>query len=162
MIIQAVAGTEHKVRVVSETPEWVSLAIPCDLTKIDEVLRVLEPRGAHLDQRSHDDLCTAVREMLMNAIEHGGRGDPGLSVRLACVLTQDAVIVHIQDPGEGFRRDDLAHAAVGSEDQLGHIEIREQKGIRPGGFGMLMTQSLVDEMIYNEKGNEVLLVKKIR
>jgi anti-sigma regulatory factor (Ser/Thr protein kinase) len=34
--------------------------------------------------------------------------------------------------------------------------------LRPGGFGLLMTRQLVDEMIYNEAGNEVLLIKYLR
>jgi len=37
--------------------------------------------------------------------------------------------------------------------------VREEKGLRPGGFGMLLAKKFVDELIYNEKGNEVLLVK---
>ena len=31
--------------------------------------------------------------------------------------------------------------------------------MRMGGFGMLIAQKLVDEVIYNQKGNEVILVK---
>jgi len=31
--------------------------------------------------------------------------------------------------------------------------------LRPGGFGMLLAKKLVDDLIYNEKGNEVVLVK---
>ena len=33
--------------------------------------------------------------------------------------------------------------------------------MRPGGFGVLVTQRLVDELVYSEKGNEVTLVKYI-
>jgi anti-sigma regulatory factor (Ser/Thr protein kinase) len=39
------------------------------------------------------------------------------------------------------------------------MKVREEKGLRPGGLGILMTQQLVDELIYNEKHNEVLFVK---
>jgi two-component system, OmpR family, response regulator len=42
---------------------------------------------------------------------------------------------------------------------IDHVEVRQQQGMRPGGFGIFMTRQLVDEMIYNEKGNEVLLIK---
>ena len=35
-------------------------------------------------------------------------------------------------------------------------------GIRPGGFGLLLTRSLVDEVIYNQSGNEVLVVKYLQ
>jgi anti-sigma regulatory factor (Ser/Thr protein kinase) len=36
---------------------------------------------------------------------------------------------------------------------------RDAQGLRPGGFGVLVAQSMVDEVIYGEKGNEVLLIK---
>jgi two-component system, OmpR family, response regulator len=31
--------------------------------------------------------------------------------------------------------------------------------MRPGGFGILLARKIVDEMLYNERGNEVLLIK---
>ena len=34
-------------------------------------------------------------------------------------------------------------------------------GLRPGGFGMLLAKRIVDEMFYNEQGNEVLLIKHL-
>jgi anti-sigma regulatory factor (Ser/Thr protein kinase) len=36
---------------------------------------------------------------------------------------------------------------------------RAEKGMRPGGFGMLIVRQIVDEVVYNEKGNEVVLIK---
>ena len=32
-------------------------------------------------------------------------------------------------------------------------------GLRPGGLGLVITRSLVDELIYNEARNEVVFVK---
>lgn len=32
-------------------------------------------------------------------------------------------------------------------------------GLRPGGLRLLATRGSVDQMIYNEVGNEVLLIK---
>ena len=31
----------------------------------------------------------------------------------------------------------------------------------PGGFGILLTRNFADELIYNQKGNEVLLIKYV-
>jgi anti-sigma regulatory factor (Ser/Thr protein kinase) len=31
--------------------------------------------------------------------------------------------------------------------------------MRPGGFGIFMARRMVDDLVYNESGNEVLLVK---
>ncbi|NJN00565.1 MAG: ATP-binding protein [Aquincola sp.] len=43
--------------------------------------------------------------------------------------------------------------------RIGHLQAREEKGLRPGGFGLAMTRSLVDELIYNETRNEVVFIK---
>ena len=42
---------------------------------------------------------------------------------------------------------------------MAHLERRAALGMRPGGFGMLLTRKLVDELVYNERGNQVILVK---
>jgi len=66
-----------------------------------------------------------------------------------------------QDPGEGFSLEELQHAAIANppDDPIRHLTHREAQGLRPGGFGLLLTRNLVDELIYAEKGNEVLLIK---
>lgn len=65
------------------------------------------------------------------------------------------------DSGVGFSIDRLPHAAVSNpEDKpFEHVKYRTEHGIRAGGFGILMTRELVDDLLYNEKGNEVLLIK---
>ncbi len=37
-----------------------------------------------------------------------------------------------------------------------------RNGLRPGGFGMLIVRQIVDELVYNERGNEVLLIKHLK
>jgi anti-sigma regulatory factor (Ser/Thr protein kinase) len=71
------------------------------------------------------------------------------------------ILYRIADPGPGFKIEQLPHAAIGqsSEDPILHMQIREEKGIRPGGFGLLMVKGSVDELLYNEKRNEVVFVK---
>jgi anti-sigma regulatory factor (Ser/Thr protein kinase) len=71
------------------------------------------------------------------------------------------LLYRIADPGEGFDIDRLAHAAISNpdDDPMGHDRVREELGLRPGGLGLVMTRALVDEVIYNEKRNEVVLVK---
>ena len=46
-----------------------------------------------------------------------------------------------------------------ADDPVAHMHVREAKGIRPGGFGLLMVRGSVDELLYNEKRNEVVFVK---
>lgn len=70
-------------------------------------------------------------------------------------------LYRIADPGEGFDVAKLTHAAVSnpSTDPFEHTRVREGLGLRPGGLGLLLSRALVDEVIYNEKRNEVVLVK---
>jgi anti-sigma regulatory factor (Ser/Thr protein kinase) len=117
-----------------------------------------------LDARLPEDVREAVayafRELLMNAVEWGGKLDPNRRVRIACVRTKRMLLFRIADPGEGFDIDGLRHAAISyPDDPIRHLEVREEKGLRPGGFGLAMTRSLVDELIYNEARNEVIFVK---
>ena len=75
--------------------------------------------------------------------------------------TPHSIILHIHDPGPGFSFDFLPHAAISNPEDAPtrHVEVRAEEGKRPGGFGILMTRNLVDELVYNQRGNEVLFVK---
>jgi anti-sigma regulatory factor (Ser/Thr protein kinase) len=73
------------------------------------------------------------------------------------------MVFYLQDPGPGFDTAALAHAAVGRpDDPLGMTRTRAERGLRPGGFGLLITRQVVDEVIHNERGNEVILIKHLR
>jgi len=114
-----------------------------------------------LDPDQRELIATAFRELLLNAVEHGGHLDPEKTVDLSYIRTTRAIVYYIRDPGEGFSMDTLAHAAVANteEEPFRHVELRRKMGIRPGGFGLLMTKSFADELIYSAKGNEVILIK---
>jgi anti-sigma regulatory factor (Ser/Thr protein kinase) len=77
------------------------------------------------------------------------------------VRAEKAVLYRVRDPGKGFSFQELAHAAVANplDSPLEHAAVREHLGLRPGGYGIFMTREMVDELIYNEAGNEVLLIK---
>ena len=82
-------------------------------------------------------------------------------VDVAAVHTERSIVFYVRDPGAGFRWETIEHAATANppDNPSKHLEVREQKGMRPGGFGILMAQRIVDELIYSEIGNEVLLIK---
>jgi len=53
------------------------------------------------------------------------------------------------------------HAAILNPEghPLEHEHVRNLQGLRPGGFGILIARNMVDEMIYNGRHNEVVLIK---
>src|SRR5262249_513002 len=94
-------------------------------------------------------------------MEHGGNFDPSQYVEITYIRAHRAVLCRVKDPGQGFSLEELRHAAINNpvDDLFSHAAVREARGLRPGGFGLLMSNKLVDELIFSEKGNDVLLVK---
>jgi CheY-like chemotaxis protein len=149
------------IKVVSDHPRWISLQMRCKLTTAERLTQFMRELPSDLESNEREQIATAFRELLMNAIEHGGQLDPEKMVDLSYIRTARCIVYYIRDPGEGFSFQNLAHAAVANtpDDPFRHVELREQAGTRPGGFGLLLTQSFADELIYSGKGNEVILIK---
>ena len=152
---------QDDIRVVSARPEWITLDVRCKIDAADRTTHFLREITAHLSAQISEDVASAFRELLMNAIEHGGKSDPHKRVRTSILHTARAIIVHIHDPGTGFSLDFLPHAAISNpaDSPIRHVEVRAESGKRPGGFGILLTKNLVDELLYNERGNAVLFIK---
>ena len=150
------------IEILSATPDWVSLMARCDHVTADRLVQFLRGvRDADLPEAHREDVISAFREILLNAMEHGCKLDPNQYVEISFLRTRRAVVCRVKDPGQGFSLEELRHAAINSPagDFFSHIAVREAQGLRPGGFGLMMAKKLVDELIYNEQGNDVLLVK---
>ncbi|HUA19837.1 MAG TPA: response regulator [Bryobacteraceae bacterium] len=152
---------EDDIRIISDKPNWISLQIKCKLATADRLTQFVRELPADLQAGEREQIAIAFRELLMNAIEHGGHLDPEKRVDLSYIRTARSIVYYIRDPGEGFSMENLAHAAVANtpDAPFRHIELRSELGIRPGGFGLLMTRSFADELIYSAKGNEVIFIK---
>jgi DNA-binding response OmpR family regulator len=101
----------------------------------------------------------AVMEMAHNAIEWGNLHQNDRLVNITYRIHDDRLEIVVQDQGPGFDRSQLPHAAV-PDDPFSHLDVREKLGLRAGGFGLLICQGMVDEMSYNDTGNEVTLIKR--
>jgi DNA-binding response OmpR family regulator len=156
-------GWEDGIKVVSATPEWICLLVRCDMRSADRLVQFMTEIAA-LPEEEQQTVGMAFREILMNAIEHGGHFDPSHYVEISYVRTRGMVMCRVKDPGEGFSFDEIQHAAFANppDDPIHHIHVRNEQGLRPGGFGVMMARNLVDELIYSEKGNEVMLVKYLQ
>ncbi len=167
MVRAALAAGEWSdgIEVVSGAQHWLTLRVSCRLLTADRLVRFMTELQSGLmdDDRERDLLITAFREMLLNAMEHGGGFDPEQVIEVTAARTARAIVYHFRDPGPGFDRGELAHAAVSSapEAVIATAMHRAEAGLRPGGFGMLIARQVVDEVAYNERGNEVLLIKHL-
>jgi PAS domain S-box-containing protein len=147
------------IEVISAVPDWVELVVPCTREAAGQIENFVERLGADLPEDVLESVGSAFRELLLNAVEWGGQLDPNRKVRIACLRTKRLLMYRIADPGPGFTLKNLPHSALAHDHPFEHMKIREEQGIRPGGFGLLMVKAKVDELIYNEKHNEVIFMK---
>jgi anti-sigma regulatory factor (Ser/Thr protein kinase) len=148
------------IEVISALPGWVELIVPCTREAVEQIEQVVVRLGADLPEDMRETVVFAFRELVMNAVEWGGNLDPNRTVRITCVRTDRLLMYRIADPGPGFSLENLEHAAIAHPDNpIEHMRVRDTKGLRPGGFGLLTVRSLVDELVYNQKHNEVIFIK---
>jgi anti-sigma regulatory factor (Ser/Thr protein kinase) len=139
----------------------VEIVAPCSRDVANRIQAFVMQLDADLPEEVRESVGHAFRELLFNAVEWGGKLDPTRTVRIACLRARRMLLYRIADPGMGFDIARLSHAAINNpaDDPLQHAVVREEKGLRPGGLGLAITRTLVDELIYNEARNEVVFVK---
>jgi serine/threonine-protein kinase RsbW len=112
---------------------------------VERLLRQLES-----DNWQSEDIFginLAVEEAMVNAIKHGNKCSPDKKVHVLFQLNDQVVRVQITDEGEGFCPEEVPDPTC--EDRL---EI-------PGGRGLMLMRHCMSTVIYNDRGNRVLLEK---
>jgi anti-sigma regulatory factor (Ser/Thr protein kinase) len=153
---------DEAIEMLSGTDAWIRLSVRCDISTANRLQQFVR-EFLDLPEVDEDKVATASREMLMNAMEHGGKFNPERRIEIAYLRARHVVLIRIKDPGEGFSLKENLDTAANNppDDPLRHQKHREAQGIRPGGYGILLAKNLVDELFYGEKGNDVLLIKYI-
>lgn len=150
-----------RLEMLSERQDWAEFSLPCVIESADHFSDFSVWFFTGLPEDARGSLSTALRELILNAIEWGGKLDQTRRVRITIVRGQDAIFCRVADPGEGFNFRRLRHASLGNpeDDPCQHLRVREEMGLRAGGFGLSVVQANVDELIFNSTGNEAVLVK---
>jgi anti-sigma regulatory factor (Ser/Thr protein kinase)/ActR/RegA family two-component response regulator len=158
----AASGSAWKdaIRVDSATPAWFRILARCEIATADRVIQFMNELS-DLGGKERESMGFALKEILMNGMEYGGKFDRDLWVEVSYVRGQRMILYRIRDPGAGFSLGELTHSAISNppEEPVRHLEVRESMGMRPGGYGVMLAKKLVDDLIYSEQGNDVLLIK---
>ncbi len=151
------------IEVVTARPGWVSVRANCNMLTAERLLTFAKELSVQLPPNTRQEMLQALYEILLNAMEHGAAFNPEQVVEVTAVRTARTFVFHVRDPGSGFRPESVGSVAMtnSSQDPVAHIVRREEQGMRPGGFGLLLAAGTVDELIYSELGNEVLLIKYV-
>jgi anti-sigma regulatory factor (Ser/Thr protein kinase)/ActR/RegA family two-component response regulator len=149
------------IQVVSGIRNWLTLKVSPRLLTAERVVRFMAEMQSGVPDDERDQLILAFREMLLNAMEHGAGFDEEKTIEVTAARTGRAIVYHLRDPGAGFDRDSLAHAAPSADPAaiMSMALLRAERGMRPGGLGTLIAREIADEISYNERGNEVILIK---
>jgi DNA-binding response OmpR family regulator len=161
VVQRALKAAREDIEVISCTPEWVEVLASCTRESAARIEGFVLQLAGDLSGELRTQVGQVFRELLLNAVEWGGGLNPNHRVRVAYVRGKRLIQYRIADPGPGFSFRDLAHCAITSDpsDPLRFARIRQEKGIRPGGLGIVMARAMADELIYNESQNEVLFIK---
>lgn len=155
------AREPEQIEVLSSKPDWLELSVPCSRDSAERVDQFMRQVKIDLPENEREGVAQAFRELVMNAVEWGGGLDPTRRVRISLLRTPRMLQYRVSDPGPGFRLEDLPHAAINNApgEVFTHETVRQQMGLRPGGLGLMMVRAVADELLYNDKHNEVIFIK---
>ncbi len=155
------AGKAQRIDVISAKSDWLELSVPCTREAAERMDQFLRQVKIELPDEDREGVAQAFRELMMNAVEWGGGLDPKHRVRISLLRTKRMLQYRVSDPGPGFKPEHLQHAAISNApgDVFSHDEVRRQMGLRPGGLGLMMVRAVADELLFNEKHNEVIFIK---
>ena len=89
----------------------------------------------------------AIEEAVVNAIEHGNKKSLDKKIRLVFVVTPEKAVMTISDEGAGFDHRNVADPTT------------EELIDKPRGRGVMLMRELMNEVHFNEVGNQVVMVK---
>ncbi len=186
---QAASGglSDDDITLISARPGWVTVRANCRLLTAERLMSFARELSSQLQDEMRDAILVSFREIVLNAMEHGAAFNPAQVIEVTAVRTRRSFVFYVHDPGSGFSQEpagtdsivDPAEGLIANlvdndlisdlTDDLSiptdnisvHIRRRKEKGLPPGGFGLLLARGAVDELLYNEIGNEVLLIKYI-
>ncbi|MBN1256273.1 MAG: response regulator [Planctomycetes bacterium] len=151
------AGQDDDLTVKQEIPGWIEITAPSDFEYVERFRKFTSILGdTPLTEDEKNDIRVAIDELGQNAIEWGNRKEREKRIHLSYCLFEDRIVFKVEDEGEGF---DVEKLRDPSKDPFAHIAARMQEGKRAGGYGVHMTKKLMDDIVYNEKGNVVIFTK---
>lgn len=126
--------------------DWIE--IESSLDKVEETVEEVLCRvnGHDLPNEKLFGLRLALHEAIANAITHGNRNRSDRSVCIRYERSENRVEITVRDEGHGFNCEKVPDPTVG------------ENIYQCSGRGIFLMRRLVDEVNYNDPGNQVTLV----
>jgi CheY-like chemotaxis protein len=147
--------------ILSAVPDWLAVRLDCSLLTAERILRYVAELRTEVPDADREGLLLAYREVLLSAIEHGAGRAAGKLVDVAAVRTQRSLVFYVKDPWRGF---DVPRLPAGIADDgalLAELVRSEDESSQAKAYRLLVARTIVDEMFYNERADEVILIKHL-
>jgi serine/threonine-protein kinase RsbW len=138
------------VKVLPYVREKVEFELPSDINLMNGVLHYLHERVVQLGiiNPERSNLFIALDEAFANAVKHGNKGDVSKLVRITADLSAKEARFTIEDEGDGFSVTDIP-------------DPRDPANLfKTSGRGVLLIYNIMDEVMYNERGNSLTMIKR--
>jgi serine/threonine-protein kinase RsbW len=146
---QTVVATPENETSSSEWTSRIFIDLPSDLALLEPIADYLTKRIEQIWSMPADrciGLAIALREALINAIDHGNHSDPAKLIRITAEVSNDEATFTVEDEGVGFNVDDVSNPRD-------HHNL-----LKSSGRGVLFIRSLMDEARYD--GNRLTMIKR--
>lgn len=128
------------------------LELPSDIRSIEHAVEYVVRRCQACESHAHRlrlNFRVGLTEALSNAMLYGNADDPSKRVRVEVTLSEGSIQARITDQGCGFNPCEVPDPTC------------PENLLKPGGRGLFLMRQLLDEVHYNEMGNQVTLVLRL-
>ena len=128
------------------------ISIASDLKSIkhavDEVIGMLHQASA--DASDIFDIRLCLEEALINAIKYGNNFDKTKKVLIGFKLKDSSLSLSVKDSGRGYNYKDVPDPTT------------DENILRGSGRGVFLIKHLMDEVVFNETGSALTMVKHLK
>lgn len=133
-----------------EVHEHIEFEVPSALSLMHIVLEYLMKRveTSGVIRAEQSNLFVALDEAFVNAVKHGNKYDATKLVRITTDVSKDEARFTIEDEGEGFDVNSIPDP------------LDPENLFKTSGRGVLFIYNIMDEVVYNDRGNRLTMVKR--
>jgi len=126
------------------------ITLSSQVTKIDDAVSELVDFVVELKSIENFTLSIALTEAITNAIIHGNEKDPAKRVFAQALIEPERVVLQISDEGIGFDYKKLTDPT------------KKENLLKQSGRGIFFVRYFMDEVKFNQVGNQITMVKYVK
>ncbi len=135
---------------IKDRHEKIDFEVPGQMSLMNDILEYLMNRVEKLGvvKPEKSNLFVALDEAFVNAVKHGNKYDKSKMIRVSVEISPEQASFTIEDEGEGF---DLEAIPDPTD---------PENLFKTSGRGVMFIYNIMDEVVYNQRGNKLTMVKR--